>query len=57
MHIIGVVVSVVIGIYTLSWSWILLKDNNRAGAAWSFLLAISSLTASLYYFIRHGFFP
>ncbi len=57
MHIIGVVVSIIIGVYTLSWSWILLKDNNRAGAAWSFLLAISSVAASLYYFIQHGFFP
>ncbi|MGI6163280.1 MAG: hypothetical protein ACOYEQ_05075 [Bacillota bacterium] len=57
MHILGVMIALGIGVYTLSWAWILLKDGNRAGAFWSFLLAVSSTGVTLYYFIRHGFYP
>jgi len=57
MHVIGIALTILAGVYTVSWAIILLKDGNRAGAFWAFLLALTSTATSLYYYYQHGFFP
>jgi len=57
MHIIGVIISLLTGVYTVNWGRVLWKEGNKAGAFWSFLLAVASTGASLWFFYSHGFFP
>lgn len=57
MHVLGIILTIWAGIYTVAWSVTLLKDGNLAGAFWSFLLALVSTGVSLYYFYQHGFLP
>jgi phosphoglycerol transferase MdoB-like AlkP superfamily enzyme len=57
MYLLGILVVIGTGIYTVSWAWTLLKGGNRAGAFWSFLLAVASTATALYFFYQNGFFP
>lgn len=57
MHLIGVVVTIGAGIYTVSWAWTLLRGGNKAGAFWSVVLALVSTATGLWYYYQHGFFP
>lgn len=57
MHIAGVIGSIAVFIYTLSWAWTLWKGGNREGALWTCILALASTGTALYYFWQHGFLP
>ncbi|HHY44429.1 MAG TPA: hypothetical protein GX512_01785 [Firmicutes bacterium] len=57
MHIAIGIISVLIGIYTLSWAWSLGKRRMWAGVFWSVLLALSAMGLTLYYLFRHQFYP
>lgn len=57
MHLLGIVATLGVGIYTVSWAWTLLRGGNRLGAFWSLLLAITSTAAGLWYYWQHIFFP
>lgn len=57
MHILIGCGTILVCIYTLAWAWTLGKRGNRAGAIWTVLLAASSTAVTLYYLIRHRFYP
>jgi hypothetical protein len=57
MQALGIAATIIVGIYTVSWAWTLLKGGNKAGAFWSFLLAIASTATGLYYYYQHAFSP
>ncbi len=57
MHLLGIIITIGVGVYTVSWGWTLLRGGNRAGAFWSFLLALVSTATGLWYYYQHGFIP
>jgi hypothetical protein len=57
MHVIIGTISVLIGIYTLSWAWALAKRRMWAGVFWSIVLAFSATGLTLFYLFRHAFYP
>jgi len=57
VYLMGVIASICTGIYTVSWAWTLFKEGNKAGAAWSLILAAASTATALYFFYQYAFFP
>ncbi|HHY76466.1 MAG TPA: hypothetical protein GX500_06835 [Firmicutes bacterium] len=57
MHVLIGIVAILIGIYTLAWAGALAKRRMWAGVFWSVLLALTSVGLTLYYLIRHAFYP
>lgn len=57
MHLIGILLTIGAGVYTVMWAWSLLRGGNKAGAFWSMVLALASTATGLWYYYQHEFFP